>query len=153
MLGFAIILPGCSKEEAPTKTAVQPAPQKAPPTNVAEKSSQTVEQVTTQAREQVAQVTQQVEQQVTEVVAQAKSLVSGQVIYAKSCLACHKFGVSGAPKVGDKKVWAPLIAEGTAEMTKNAINGIGKMPAKGGYSSLSDAEVEAAVEYMIEQSR
>jgi len=153
MFGFAIALPGCSKEETPTKTVIQPAPHKSPLNNASEKAGQTVKQVTAQDREQVVQVAQQVEQKVDEVVIQTKSLVSGQLIYTKACLACHKFGLSGAPKVGDKKTWEPLITEGAAELTKNAINGVGRMPPKGGNSNLSDADVKAAVDYMIEQSR
>ena len=75
------------------------------------------------------------------------------MIYAKACLACHKTGITGAPIVGDKGTWKSLIAEGKEELVNNAIKGIGRMPAKGGSSSLTDKEVEAAVDYMIEQSR
>ena len=78
---------------------------------------------------------------------------TGQSVYAKSCAACHDSGVMGAPKVGDKEVWAPLIAEGSDELSENAIKGIGKMPPKGGNMQLSDDEVKAAVGYMIEKSK
>ena len=106
------------------------------------------------AVEQAKQVAQQAEEKATAVVAQAKDMLnSGQVIYTKSCMSCHKMGLMGAPKVGDKNAWAALIAEGQAELVKNSIHGIGRMPAKGGNASLTDAEVEAAVGYMIEQSK
>jgi cytochrome c5 len=42
-------------------------------------------------------------------------------------------------------------------MTTNAINGFqgaqGYMPAKGGFTSLTDADVTAAVAYMVSESR
>ena len=78
---------------------------------------------------------------------------TGKSVYAKSCAACHDSGVMGAPKVGDKEAWAPLIAEGDDKLAENAINGIGKMPPKGGNMQLSDDEVKEAVEYMMEQSK
>ena len=37
--------------------------------------------------------------------------------------------------------------------TQNAIKGVGKMPPKGGNMQLSDDEVKAAVEYMVEKSK
>jgi len=78
---------------------------------------------------------------------------AGQSVYAKSCAACHDSGVMGAPKVGDKDVWAPLIAEGVDVLDQNAIKGVGKMPPKGGNMQLSDDEVKAAVGYMVEKSK
>lgn len=73
----------------------------------------------------------------------------GQAVYAKNCAACHASGVMGAPKVGDKAAFA----EDEAELTGNAIKGIGKMPPKGGNMKLTDAEVKSAVMYMMEQSK
>jgi cytochrome c5 len=77
---------------------------------------------------------------------------AGQSVYAKSCAACHDSGVMGAPKVGDKDVWVPLIAEGVDVLSQNAIKGIGKMPPKGGNMKLSDDDVKAAVAYMMDKS-
>lgn len=78
---------------------------------------------------------------------------AGQAVYEKTCAACHATGLSGAPKLGDKAAWAPLIAEGIDSLARVAINGEGAMPAKGGNASLSDEEVHAAVNYMMEQGR
>ncbi len=77
----------------------------------------------------------------------------GKTVYTKSCASCHDTGVMGAPKIGDQKAWAPLTAEGVDVLSKNAIHGEGKMPAKGGNMQLTDEEVKAAVEYMVEKSK
>lgn len=72
----------------------------------------------------------------------------GEEVYNIACGACHAAGIAGAPKFGDKGVWAVRVGQGMETLVKHAIGGIGAMPAKGGNPSLSDAEVEAAVEYM-----
>ena len=77
----------------------------------------------------------------------------GQSVYTKSCGVCHDSGVMAAPKIGDKAVWAPLTAEGLEVLNKNAIQGTGKMPPKGGNMKLSDDEVKAAVTYMLDKSK
>ena len=78
----------------------------------------------------------------------------GEGIYkAGGCAACHSAGIAGAPKSGDKAAWAPRIAQGKPTLYEHAIKGyIGKagaMPAKGGNSALADADVKAAVDYMV----
>jgi cytochrome c5 len=78
---------------------------------------------------------------------------SGEEVYQAHCASCHAEGVSGAPKTGDKEAWSGKIATGLDMLVNNAINGIGTMPAKGGDPNLSDEDVRAAVEYMVEQSR
>lgn len=77
----------------------------------------------------------------------------GMTVYTNNCAACHASGVMGAPKVGDKNAWSGLIAEGVDDLTASAIKGIGMMPPKGGNANLTDAEVKAAVAYMMETSK
>lgn len=77
----------------------------------------------------------------------------GATVYGAVCQACHASGVAGAPKTGDKAAWAPRIAQGMATMLKNATNGKGAMPAKGGAADLSDAELKAAVEHLVGLSK
>lgn len=84
--------------------------------------------------------------------AQASDDATGKAVYEKSCAVCHKAGIAGAPKTGDKAAWAALNAKGIDALTAVAISGKGAMPAKGGNPSLSDDEVRAAVEYMVEES-
>ena len=77
----------------------------------------------------------------------------GRKVYEGLCAACHMAGVAGAPKVGDKAAWAPRIAQGGDTLHQHAIKGIRAMPAKGGNPALSDAEVSAAVDHMVAQSK
>ena len=64
-------------------------------------------------------------------------------------MACHATGAAGAPKIGDKAAWAPRLKEGMPAVYGIAMKGKGAMPPKGGNLSLSDADVKAAVDYMV----
>ena len=90
-------------------------------------------------------------------VAASTPVRDGQQVYQAGCIACHAAGVAGAPKLGDKGQWAKRIAKGLETLYSGAVNGIqgptGVMPAKGGNAALSDAEVKAAVDYMVAQSK
>ena len=66
---------------------------------------------------------------------------------------CHTAGVAGAPKLTDKGAWAPRIAQGKDALYSSSLKGKGAMPAKGGNPSLSDADVKAAVDYMVGQTK
>jgi cytochrome c5 len=61
--------------------------------------------------------------------------------------------VAGAPKVGDKAAWAPRIKQGIDTLHQSALKGKNAMPPKGGNASLSDADVMAAVDYMVSQAK
>jgi cytochrome c5 len=73
---------------------------------------------------------------------------SGEQTY-EVCSSCHGIGMLGAPKYGSKADWAPRIKQGKQALYDAAINGMGAMPPKGGVPSLSDADVKAAVDYML----
>ncbi|HUR91011.1 MAG TPA: c-type cytochrome [Ramlibacter sp.] len=77
---------------------------------------------------------------------------AGEALYKQTCVACHGAGVAGAPKFGDKAAWAPRIKEGMDHLVQSAIKGKGAMPPKGG-SSASDAEMRAAVQYMVNAAK
>lgn len=77
---------------------------------------------------------------------------SGEQVYNAACTACHSTGVAGAPKTGDKAAWEPRVAQGMDTLVATAVKGKGAMPPKGGSTSLSDAEVKSAVEYMLEKT-
>jgi cytochrome c5 len=74
---------------------------------------------------------------------------AGKTIFDGTCVVCHGAGVAGAPKFGDKAAWAPRIATGKDTLYGVALKGKGAMPPKGGNLSLSDADVKAAVDYMV----
>jgi len=82
----------------------------------------------------------------------AADLPNGKTIYDTACVACHSTGAAGAPKLGDAAAWAPRVKAGAPTLYTNAIKGKGAMPPKGGNASLPDADVRAAVNYMISQS-
>ncbi|GHB14699.1 c-type cytochrome [Salinicola rhizosphaerae] len=75
----------------------------------------------------------------------------GKAVFEDNCAGCH--GGGGAPQIGDSEAWQPRIDKGMETLYANAIDGVGGMPAKGGNSDLSDAEVKAAVDYLVDQSR
>ncbi len=69
-------------------------------------------------------------------------------LYTQACAVCHATGVANAPKLGDKAAWAPRVQQGVPQLVQNAIKGKGAMPPKGG-TAASEAEIRAAVEYMV----
>jgi cytochrome c5 len=98
-----------------------------------------------------------VEPVATQLLADPARIAAGEKIYAQKCMACHATGAAGAPKLGDSDTWQARIDQGEATLFEHAIEGFqgkqGYMPAKGGFSDLSDDEVKAAVAYMVSQSQ
>lgn len=76
----------------------------------------------------------------------------GARTYQSTCAVCHTAGVAGAPKLGDRKAWAPLIEEGQAILTAHGYVGVRGMPAKGGKPDLSVEDFAAAVVHMVNAS-
>jgi len=83
-------------------------------------------------------------------------VLSGPQVYNQACLACHGAGVGGAPVMGNAEAWSGRLSQGDAVLTDHVINGYtgtaGYMPPKGGRVDLSDEEIIAAMEYMVEES-
>ena len=77
---------------------------------------------------------------------------TGKQIVETVCATCHATGLLNAPKVGDKAIWGPLIKEGHAHLTENAIKGLRQMPPRGGNPDLTDAEIARAVAFMANQA-
>ena len=77
--------------------------------------------------------------------------VDGKKVYDTVCTACHTAGVANAPKPGDKAAWAPRLKQGTDALVQSVIKGKGAMPPKAGNPALSDAEIRAAIEFMVSQ--
>ena len=74
---------------------------------------------------------------------------AGEALYKQACAVCHVAGVAGAPKFGDKAAWAARVGAGVDGLTASVIKGKGAMPPKGG-STASDADIQAAVAFMLE---
>lgn len=84
--------------------------------------------------------------------------VDGQAVYDRQCIACHGTGLPAVPQLGAADDWSSRIALGIEVLYDRAINGYTgdsgmAMPAKGGNAALSDDEVRAAVDYMVNNSR
>ena len=87
--------------------------------------------------------------------AAAAAPAKGDEVYKKTCGVCHDQGIAGAPKLGDKAAWAPRIKQGMDTLYTVSLKGKPGtgMVAKGGNASLSDADVKAAVDFMISKSK
>jgi cytochrome c5 len=77
----------------------------------------------------------------------------GEAIYNRLCQACHATGVAGAPLFGNKEAWAPRIALGMDALLQTAIAGKGAMPPRGTCADCSDADLKAAIEYMVSKAQ
>ena len=79
--------------------------------------------------------------------------LDGSVIYGNLCAGCHTAGVAGAPKLLTAE-WSARIAQGTDTLHRHAIEGFtgaaGMMPARGGNPALTDEQVIASVDWMLE---
>lgn len=74
---------------------------------------------------------------------------SGEQIVEAQCSKCHRDGVGGAPKIGDRSAWIPRLKPGLDVVVRSAINGHGGMPARGGLADLTDSELRSAIIYMF----
>ncbi len=72
----------------------------------------------------------------------------GKAVWDKNCAGCH---AAMAPKVGDKAAWAPFVKLGTEQVAAVVIKGKGMMPPRG--TAATDADVKAAVEYILSQMK
>jgi len=82
----------------------------------------------------------------------SSAAVDGGQIYNTYCAICHKAGMNAAPKFGNKALWAKRIAQGRETVYAHAINGLRGMPARGGFADLTDEQVKAGVDYMVNAS-
>lgn len=76
----------------------------------------------------------------------------GGDVYKQACAICHATGIQnipGTPKLGVPADWNGRLAAGRPEILHSVLKGKGAMPPKGGNASLSDAQVAAALDYML----
>lgn len=80
----------------------------------------------------------------------AVSLEEGKARYEKTCRVCHDQGLLNAPKLTAKADWAKRLDKGMDTLYLHSAKGFGKMPAQV-TGDVSEAEVYAAVDYMVSQ--
>lgn len=76
---------------------------------------------------------------------------AGQKRYEATCKMCHAQGLLDAPKLNDKANWETRIKQGKETLYTHSIKGFNKMPAQA-VGDVSEAEVKAAVDYMLSQA-
>ncbi|CAM3471534.1 c-type cytochrome [Halomonas lysinitropha] len=76
--------------------------------------------------------------------------IDGEAIYNQVCMACHETGAAGAPVRSNADQWTDRMSKGMETLYDHSINGFNAMPAKGGNPNLSDDEVKAATDYLVE---
>ena len=86
------------------------------------------------------------------VVVDDRKEIPGRKDYEASCSVCHATDMMGAPKVGDKEVWADRVENGVDKLYDHAINGLNGMPPRGG-TNFSDEKIKTIVDYMIKTSK
>jgi len=74
--------------------------------------------------------------------------------YRNKCSVCHDGGAGQAPRVDDGATWGTRGLRGRQALYTSAIQGIPNtaMAAKGGYVELSDRQVQAIVDYMLQRA-
>jgi cytochrome c5 len=137
-LALVALLAACGKQEEAPAPAAEPAAAAAPAAPAAPATPVPTEAVATTAAAPAANE-------------------AGEKVFKSTCAMCHQSGAAGAPIAGNKGDWGPRIAQGKDTLYTHAINGFtgqkGAMPAKGGNTSLADADVKAAVDYMVAKAQ
>ena len=81
----------------------------------------------------------------------AKYPADGKNVYQDNCAVCHAEGKLGAPKVGDKQQWKPIIAKNIDVLIGNVLHG--QYHSKGTCDQCTTEEVIEAIKYMVSQSK
>ena len=74
---------------------------------------------------------------------------SGEDVFQRACFACHGTGLNGAPVKGDQYAWEDRLQKGASVLYENTLIGFNNMPPRGACADCSDAEIAAAVRYLL----
>ena len=154
ILAAALGLSACNKAEeakAPEVAATETAaPEVTPEAEVTPEPEVVPEAEVTPAPEVAATPEVTPAPETTDVAAAAPELSAdaGKALYEKQCQACHAQGLLEAPKYGDKEAWAAHLAKGKDTLYEHSAKGFNKMPPQA-VNGVSEAEIKAAVDYMI----
>jgi cytochrome c5 len=88
----------------------------------------------------------------TEAHGAAKYPSNGKDVYNENCSVCHNEGKLGAPKIGDKEIWKPLINQNMDVLIEHTINS-DRHPKNGGCKHCTTGEVIEAIKYLVSQSK
>ena len=87
-------------------------------------------------------------------VAQESDEFDAEAKYQATCFACHGTGQAHAPVVGDIIEWEIRLEKGFDTLVQSTINGLnGMMPARGLCSDCTDGDLEAIVQFIIDESQ
>lgn len=75
--------------------------------------------------------------------------LDAEMIYKNVCSVCHSTGAAGAPIPGTAAM-AERTAKGLETLMQSALNGLNAMPARGGRADLSDEQIQAVIEFMMQ---
>jgi len=79
---------------------------------------------------------------------------TGRDVYESVCIACHAAEnvMVSSPKFGERQEWQQRMARagGIDGLVRNAVQGVGAMPARGGKPELDAAQLKAAIRYMMQ---
>ncbi len=81
------------------------------------------------------------------------SQVPGGQLVKERCSECHAAGKNGAPRIGYMDDWKPRLQSGVENLVMSAVRGHNAMPARAGMGNLSDADLRAAVVFMLVQPK
>ena len=77
------------------------------------------------------------------------SAADGKAVFDKACIGCHN--VLSPKLTGDMANWEPRLKLGNDALVASVIKGKGAMLPRSGNASLTDADIKAAVDYMVTQ--
>lgn len=72
---------------------------------------------------------------------------SGLMVAHQFCRTCHSHGAGGAPKIGERRDWAPRLDKSLATLVKSVGSGTCRIPP--GTSDADEMELARAIAYMI----
>lgn len=159
---IAIVLAACGSEEPAATTTTQAAAPEVSSTQSTAETTQpdTADEQAVQSAEIAAKTDQAASaSQDSEAVAsaaapvEALSIEEGKQRYEATCKVCHDAGLLDAPKLSAKEEWQKrLAAKGLETLQANSAKGFNKMPAQA-VGDVSEAEVYAAVNYIIQTTQ
>ncbi|WP_046697840.1 c-type cytochrome [Moraxella bovoculi] len=154
---FALSACGGDKtpEKAPEPTKVETAPAATAEVPAENKAEVTQEPIKEPAKEAELAQPEPVAEAPTQTAAapvEALSIEEGKKRYEQTCKVCHDQGLLDAPKLSDKAEWAKRLEKGVDKLHEHSAKGFNKMPAQA-VGAVTEAEVYAAVDYMLEQAK